>query len=185
MPELNEHEFASPLRSKVLAGAIVFVFLGFLVRFVQLQIIEGPTLRGAAIEQGLKKIEQIPVRGTLFDRRGRVVAASVPSFSIAITRQDFDPYRRQTLPILAQILGVDTNYIIEKISQGGFYTRFQPIKVWRDADAQIIAEVEENHDRLPGVDVVTESKREYIARCALRICSDTQKRFLRGCSMLW
>src|SRR5581483_8258413 len=163
MPELNEHEFASPLRSKVLAGAIVFVFLGFLVRFVQLQIIAGPTLRGAAIEQGLKKIEQIPVRGTLFDRRGRVVAASVPSFSIAITRQDFDPYRRQTLPILAQILGVDTNYIIEKISQGGFYTRFQPIKVWRDADAQIIAEVEENHDRLPGVDVVTESKREYIA----------------------
>ena len=163
MPELTEHEFASPLRSKILAGAIIFVFLGFLARFVQLQIVDGPALSGAAIEQGLKRIEQIPVRGTLFDRKGRVVAASVPSFSIAITRQDFDPYRHQTLPVLAKILGVDTNFIVEKISQGGFYTRFQPIKVWRDADPRIIAAVEENHDQLPGVDVETESKREYIA----------------------
>ena len=163
MADLNEHEFASPLRSKILAGAIIFVFLGFIVRFVQLQIVEGPALSGAAIEQGLKKIERIPVRGTLFDRRGRVVAASVPSFSVAVTRQDFDPYRKQTLPLLAQLLGVDTNFILDKINQGGFYTRFQPIKVWRDADAHIIAAIEENHDRLPGVDIYSESKREYVA----------------------
>ena len=103
------------------------------------------------------------MRGTIFDRKGRVVAASVPSFSIAITPQDFDPYRKQTLPMLAHILGVDTSFIVDKINQGGFYTRFQPIKIWRDADARVIAEIEENLDSLPGVDVVTESKREYIA----------------------
>ncbi|HET6402946.1 MAG TPA: penicillin-binding protein 2 [Candidatus Kapabacteria bacterium] len=163
MADLKEHEFASPLRSKILAGAIVLVFLGFLIRFVQLQIIEGPALSGQAIEQGLKRVEQIPVRGTIYDRRGRVVAASVPSFSIAITRQDFEPYRKETLPLIAQILGVDTNYILGKINQGGFYTQFQPIKIWSDADAQIIAQVEENHDQLPGVDVITESKRVYVA----------------------
>ncbi|MDP4200984.1 MAG: penicillin-binding protein 2 [Bacteroidota bacterium] len=163
MADLNEHEFASTLRGKIFAGAIIVVFLGFLVRFVQLQIIEGPALRGAAIEQGLKKIERVPVRGTIYDRRGRVVAASVPSFSVAVTRQDFDPYRAQTLPLLARILGVDTNYILERINQGGFYTRFQPIKVWRDADPRIIAQIEERQDQLPGVDIVSESKREYVA----------------------
>ncbi len=131
---------------RILAGAIIFVFLGFLARFVQLQIVEGPALSGRAIEQGLKRIEQIPVRGTIFDRKGRVVAASVPSFSIAVTPQDFDPYRKQTLPMLARILGVDTNFIVDKINQGGFYTRFQPIKIWRDADARVIAQIEENLD---------------------------------------
>jgi penicillin-binding protein 2 len=161
--DLNEHEFASPLRSRILAGAIIIVFFGFLARFVQLQIIEGPALSGAAIEQGLKKLEQIPVRGTIYDRRGRIIAASVPAFSIAVTRQEFDPNRTQNLQLLAHILGVDTNFIVERINQGGFYTRFQPIKVWRDADARVIAAVEENHDQLPGVDVVTESKREYVA----------------------
>src|SRR5436305_10856 len=134
MADLNEHEFASSLRSRILAGAIILVFLGFTVRFVQLQIVEGPALSDAATEQGLKKVEQTPVRGTLFDRRGRVVAASVPAYSVSITRQDFDPYRKETLPILARLLGVDTSFILDKINQGGFYTRFQPIKIWRDAD---------------------------------------------------
>jgi len=163
MADLNEHEFASPLRGRILVGAIIIVFLGFITRFVQLQIVEGPALRGAAIEQGLKKIERVPVRGTIYDRRGRVVAASVPSFSVAVTRQDFDPARKQTLPLLARILGVDTNFILERINQGGFYTRFQPIKIWRDADARIIAAIEEHQDQLPGVDIVSESKREYVA----------------------
>lgn len=163
MESLNDHEFASPTRSRILAGTIILVFLGFLARFVQLQIVEGPELSEAAVAQGLKKIERIPVRGTLYDRRGRVVAASVPSYSVSVTRQDFDPYRKQTLPLLAKLLGVDTNFILDKINQGGFYTRFQPIKVWRDADARVIAAVEEHHDELPGVDILTESKREYVA----------------------
>lgn len=163
MPALSEHEFASPLRSKIVAGLIFTVFLGFLIRFVQLQIIEGAALSEAAVEQGLKKIERIPVRGTLYDRRGRVVAASVPSYSVAVTPQDFNPYRKQTLPILAKILGVDTNFILQKLNQSGFYTRFQPVKIWRDADARIIAQVEENRAEMPGVDIIFESKREYVA----------------------
>jgi penicillin-binding protein 2 len=163
LSELNEHEFASPLRWKIFAGMIALMFLGFTVRFVQLQVIEGAMLADQAIEQGLKRIERIPVRGTLYDRRGRVVAASVPAYSVAVTPQDFMPYRKFTLPFLATILGVDTNFIMEKVNQAGFYTRFQPVKVWRDADPRIIAAIEENHDRLPGVDIVTESKREYIA----------------------
>jgi len=163
MPALTEHEFASPLRSKLFAGLIFTVFLGFLIRFVQLQIIEGATLSDAAVEQGLKRIERIPVRGTLFDRKGRVVAASVPSYSVAITPQDFNPYRNQTLPVLSRILGVDSNFILEKMKQTGFYTRFQPVKIWRDADARIIAAVEENKAQMPGVDILFESKREYVA----------------------
>lgn len=163
MNELSEHEFASPLRGKIFTGLIITIFLGFLIRLVQLQVIEGEALRGAAIEQGLKRIERIPVRGTLFDRTGRVVAASVPSYTVAVTPQDFAPYRSQTLPLLAKILGVDTNFILKKMSETGFYTRFQPVKIWRDATPRIIAMVEENHRNLPGVDILFESKREYIA----------------------
>lgn len=163
MSELSEHEFASPLRGKIFTGMIIAVFLGFIVRLVQLQVIEGEALRGAAIEQGLKRVERIPVRGTIYDRYGRVIAASVPSYTVAITPQDFTPYRKQTLPILAGILGVDTNFINEKLKEGGFYTRFQPVKIWRDATPRIIAAVEENHRNLPGVEVIFESKREYVA----------------------
>ena len=139
MPDLNEHEFASPLRSKIFAGAIILVFLGFTIRFIQLQIVEGPTLAGQASDQGLKRIERIPVRGGLYDRKGRVIAANVPSYSVYITPQDFLPFRAQSLPLLASILGVDTNYLALRLNQSSLYTHFQPVKVWRDADARVIA----------------------------------------------
>ncbi len=158
-----EHEFASPTRSRLLAGLIIAVFAGFLVRFVQLQLVEGTALSSAAVDQGLKKIERIPVRGALYDRRGRVIAASIPSYSVAITPQDFTPYRNAAMPVLADILGIDTNYISAKLKAAGYFKRFQPIKIWRDADARIIAAVEENQDKLPGVDIIVESKRQYIA----------------------
>jgi penicillin-binding protein 2 len=163
MNELSEHEFASPLRGKLFTGIIITVFLAFVVRLVQLQVIEGEALSGAAIEQGLKRIERIPVRGTIYDRYGRVIAASVPAYTVAITPQDFNPYRAQTLPKLAEILGVDTTFIVEKLKEGGFYTRFQPVKIWRDATPRVIAAVEENYRNLPGVDIIFESKREYVA----------------------
>lgn len=164
MNELSEHEFASPLRGKIFTGIIIAVFLAFIGRFVQLQVIEGDALSGAAQEQGLKRIERTPVRGTLYDRYGRVIAASVPSYTVAVTRQDFDPYRFRTLPMLAHILGVDTSFILSRLQkEGGFYTRFQPVKVWRDASPRIIAAIEENYRDLPGVDVIFESKREYVA----------------------
>ena len=158
-----EHEFASPTRSRLLAGLIIAVFTVFVVRFVQLQIVEGQALSEAAVDQGLKRIERIPVRGALYDRRGRVIAASVPSYSVAVTPQDFIPYRRLAMPALAQILGVDTNFIVQKLNQSGYYKRFQPVKIWRDADPRVIAAVEENHDKLPGVDIIVESKRQYVA----------------------
>jgi penicillin-binding protein 2 len=164
MNELSEHEFASPLRGKIFTGIVIAVFLAFVGRFVQLQVIEGETLSGAAIEQGLKRIERTPVRGTIYDRYGRVIAASVPSYTVAITRQDFDPYRHETMPLLSKILGVDSAFINMRLQkEGGFYTRFQPVKIWRDASPRIIAAVEENYRNLPGVDIIFESKREYIA----------------------
>ena len=163
MPELGEHEFASPLRSRIFAGIIIAVFVGFVVRFVQLQIVEGEALSVAAVDQGLKKIERIPVRGALYDRNGRVIAASIPSYGVTIIPEDFLPYRSSSLPVLARILGVDTNSIMLKVKQSGFYKRFQPIKIWRDADARIIAAVEEHHSEMPGVDITFESKRQYVA----------------------
>jgi penicillin-binding protein 2 len=82
---------------------------------------------------------------------------------VTIIPEDFLPYRSSSLPVLARILGVDTNSIMLKVKQSGFYKRFQPIKIWRDADARIIAAVEEHHSEMPGVDITFESKRQYVA----------------------
>jgi penicillin-binding protein 2 len=158
-----DHEFASPLRRRILAILIGITFLGFIARFVQLQVLEGEELRGAAAAQGIKRIERIPVRGAIYDRKARVVVASVPSYNVTITPQDFEAYRDETLPLLAKILDVDTTFIVLKLRQAAFYSKFQPVKIWNDADARIIAAIEESGEDLPGVDISYESKRHYEA----------------------
>ncbi|MDP4230272.1 MAG: penicillin-binding protein 2 [Bacteroidota bacterium] len=163
MFNFSDHEFASPVRRRTFAILIGLVFAGFIFRFAQLQLWEGTELRGAASAQGIKRIERVPVRGALYDRKGRVVAASIPSYTVMITPQDFNPYRRTSLPLLAKILGVDTNYIQIRLNQAGSYVNFHPVKVWSDADAKVIAAIEEHHDDLPGVDISFESKRQYVA----------------------
>ncbi|MBS1903364.1 MAG: penicillin-binding protein 2 [Bacteroidetes bacterium] len=159
----SDHEFASPTRRRIFATIVALVFAGFTTRFVQLQILEGAELRGAASAQGIKRIERIPVRGAIYDRYGRVIAASIPSYAITITPQDFQPYRKTTLPLLASLIGVDTTYILNRLNQSGTYTRFQPVKIISDVDARVIAAIEEHFDQLPGVDVTFESKRQYVA----------------------
>lgn len=158
-----DHEFASPLRRRILAIAIAIMFFGFVARFVQLQVLEGEELRGAAAAQGIKRIELIPVRGAIYDRKSRIVVASVPAYNVTITPQDFEPYRNEVLPLLAKILEVDTNYIITKLRAGALYSKFQPVKVWNDADARVIAAIEESGKDLPGVAISYESKRRYDA----------------------
>lgn len=163
MLNLSDHEFASPSRRRIFAVLIGLVFAGFIFRFVQLQLLEGSELRGAASAQGIKRIERIPVRGALYDRKGRVVAASIPSYTVMVTPQDFNPYRKTSLPLLAKILGVDTNYLIIRLNQAGSFVNFHPVKVWGDADAKVIAAIEEHFDDLPGVYISFESKRQYVA----------------------
>ena len=148
MLNFSDHEFASPVRRRTIAILIGLIFAGFIFRFGQLQLWEGSELRGAASAQGIKRIERIPVRGAIYDRQGRVVAASIPSYTVIVTPQDFNPYRKTSLPLLAKILGVDTNYIQIRLNQAGSYVNFHPVKVWGDADAKIIAAIEEHHDDL-------------------------------------
>ncbi len=159
----SDHEFASPTRRRILAVIIALVFGGFIFRFVQLQLLEGAELRGAASAQGIKRIERIPVRGAIYDRFGAVIAASIPSYALTITPQDFQPYKKTTLPLLAKLIGVDTNYILNKLNQSGFYTKFQPVKIISDLDPRMIAAIQERASDLPGIDITFESKRQYVA----------------------
>ncbi|HYM19462.1 MAG TPA: penicillin-binding protein 2 [Candidatus Kapabacteria bacterium] len=159
----SDQEFASPTRRRIFAAVIAIVFAGFIARFVELQILEGTELRGAASAQGIKRIERIPARGAIYDRYGTVVAASIPSYAVTITPEDFLPYRKQTLPVLASLLGVDTTYIINKLNQSGSYVKFQPVKIIGDIDVRTIAAIEEHLVDLPGIDISVESKRQYVA----------------------
>ncbi len=66
-------------------------FFGLTLRLIQLQVIEHPRLRQSALKQNQSKQEIVPERGEILDRRGNVMARSLPVPSVALYLADNDP----------------------------------------------------------------------------------------------
>lgn len=76
-------------RRTVLLTLFCFLwFFGLTLRLIQLQVIEHPRLRQAAVKQNRSKKVIIPERGEIVDRRGKVLARSLPVPSVALFQAD-------------------------------------------------------------------------------------------------
>ncbi|OGD21042.1 MAG: hypothetical protein A2W03_10190 [Candidatus Aminicenantes bacterium RBG_16_63_16] len=76
-------------RRTVLLTLFFFLwFFGLTLRLIQLQVIEHPRLRQLAVKQNQSKKDIIPERGEILDRRGKVMARSLPVPSAVLFRAD-------------------------------------------------------------------------------------------------
>ena len=137
---------------------ITLIFLLYLGRLYQLQLIYRDEYGKKSEENSIRTIPREPVRGTIFDRNGTLVVDNRPAFSVTIMPFEFD---RKNINYLAQILSLDPEFVSDRLKKGETYSRFAPIKIKRDIDFKTLAALEENRSRLPGVDYQVESKRFY------------------------
>jgi penicillin-binding protein 2 len=135
---------------------LLFVFL--LGRLVQLQFLYQDVYGKKSEENSIRPIAHDPIRGYIFDRNGVLLVDNRPSYTVTVTPAEF---RNAAIPFLSKILGVDSEYIQERVERGRMYNRFAPCKVKRDIDFSTLSAIEENRDKLPGVDYQIESKRYY------------------------
>lgn len=154
----ENREFASPGKMKFLRISTFFIVVIFVARLGQLQLVEGNKYKLVSEAQAIKKIRIEPYRGNLFDRNHILIVHNEPSFSITLTPNEFN---NATMPLLCSVLGLDSNDIKQTLNQYSNYSKFTPIKIYRDADFSVLSHLEEYRDRLPGIDIVTESKRLY------------------------
>ena len=152
-----DRSFGSNTRKRAFLVFTALVFLTFIGRLVQLQVIEGSAYRSRSEAQGIKQIVREPIRGAIYDRNGHAIVANIPSYSVLVTPNKITPETKVTL---ARILGTDTNTINEKIKQYKI-NNFSPVRIWRDIDRQAWVLLNEWHTELTGVDIVEESKRAY------------------------
>jgi penicillin-binding protein 2 len=145
-------------RKIVFFVAIGVVFTVFLLRLVQLQLLYSDVYGKKSEENSIRQIARDPIRGLLFDRKGKLVVDNRPSYSITVTPAEF---RADNLDFLSKILQLDPSIIKEKIEKGTKYNRFAPAKIKRGIDFKTLALIEENKDKLPGIDYQVESKRFY------------------------
>jgi penicillin-binding protein 2 len=155
---LNDNEIGSPVRKNIFKGLVLLLLGIYVVRLGYLQIIRGNVYRLKAEIQAIKQVTVDPFRGNVFDRNGEILVHNSPSFSISITPNEF---RLESVPLLASILKMDPAEILKFYEESKKLSRVKPNKIYRDADFETIASIEENHELLPGVDINVESKRLY------------------------
>jgi penicillin-binding protein 2 len=140
---------------------IGLVFLLFVARLYQLQLIYQPEYGKKSEDNSVRTIPKEPVRGYMYDRNGTLVVDNRPAFTVTIMPFEFDP---RTIGLLSSILSLDPEFIRDRLKKGAAYSRFVPVKIKRDMDFKALSALEENRDRLPGVDYHIESKRYYTTR---------------------
>ncbi|MDT3739129.1 MAG: penicillin-binding protein 2 [Candidatus Kapabacteria bacterium] len=151
-------EFASSGRHKFSRYLIYAIFGIFALRLGQLQIIEGEKYKSVSEAQAIKRVRLEPFRGNIFDVNNEIIVHNEASFSVTLTPASFNPV---IMPLLSSILEMDSTEIQSVVKKYQSYSKFNAIKIYRDADFRIISLIEEYSDELPGIDVVVEPKRLY------------------------
>jgi penicillin-binding protein 2 len=145
-------------KRRVLYTVISLVFLLFLGRLYQLQLIYSVEYGRQSEENSIRTIPKEPVRGYMYDRTGKLVVDNRPAFTVTIMPFEFDS---RTIPHLSSLLSLDPEFIVERVKTGEAYSRFAPVKIKRDIDFKTLSALEEYRQHLPGVDYQIESKRHY------------------------
>jgi penicillin-binding protein 2 len=148
-------------KRRTLYVVIGFVGLVFLARLYQLQLIYRDEYGRKSEENSIRTIPREPVRGYMYDRNGTLVVDDHPAFTVTIMPFEFD---KKQIDYMGSLLGLDPEFIRDRLRKGEAYSRFSPVKIKRDIDVRTVAALEENRDKLSGVDYQVESKRFYTTR---------------------
>ncbi len=152
-------------RERTLTLLVIAVFALVILRLFYLQVLQGARYRDLSEENRIRVEVLTAPRGEIRDRKGRLLADSVPSFTVTLDPWDM-VYTRSpaeldsTLAALGPILGAEPAALKEKVRRERTQS-FLPIRLKRNADMKSVAFVSEHRDRLPGVEVESEPLRRY------------------------
>ena len=155
---MNDLNFGSPFRRRIIFVMIVGFFAICFAQLFNMQILQQPIYSIKSDENSVKPIYQLAPRGIFFDRNHEVLVGNKPSFTLRITPSTYD---KKLSPYLEAILGMSPGYIDRILRVNQSYSKFLPRKIAKDVSFKVIAWYEENSTKLPGVDYVMETQRDY------------------------
>lgn len=153
---------------------VLAVFVVFVLRLYQLQVIEHDQYIIDADENRLSELPQQAIRGIMVDRNDRELAVNVPSYNVTIIPAELPLEPSAELAIFNRISAL-TNVpanpdgaelagqvsIAELVDEGERIAPFRPVTVAADVEFTIALQILEERIDLPGVNIEPTSVREY------------------------
>ena len=106
-------------RTRFLALIVAFWVLAILVRLVQIQAFGHAAAKARVTTQSREELPIRADRGTIYDRKGRILAQSIPSKSVFVQPSPGGPKEAHFAPVraAAPILGLDRDAVAQKLRQ--------------------------------------------------------------------
>ncbi len=153
-------EDRSGLKYKWCTMIIVFTLIILTIKLWDLQIMKGDELRKMSEQNRIRIRKVLAPRGIIFDRTGKILADSRPSFNLYITPEDIEDFS-QTVDGLARLINMDREEIVQKLkSSSGLPSSF-PVKIKADITMDEVAKIEAHRVYLHGVSSQIEPRRYY------------------------
>ncbi len=140
---------------------VASMVIGLLVlRLAKLQILDAGLYSGESRSNAVRELRVTPARGTVVDRRGRLIVDNEDTYTVLITPRYFDPERTD---LLASLLSVPDTVVTRKLAEATAWNAFRPSPAFRSVSFDVIGRLLENRSRLPGVTYEAAQKRRYVA----------------------
>ena len=148
-------------RTQLVMIAVSVVFFLLTGRLWVLQVLQGERFTYLSKNNRIR-IKTIPgIRGMVFDRKGRLLVDSRPSFDLLFVPEDSqDP--KLTLRHLARLLGLDEGQYLRMLDKKKRRLPFREVVLDRDVSWRTVVAVETHERDLPGVTLRIRPKRSYL-----------------------
>ena len=155
---MQRHTITAETREKLGLLAVVLVMLFLFGGLLKLQILEHEVLAERSENNRIRVQPLVPRRGVVYDREGRIIVDNRPSFTVSIVAAE--SVKGVSIPSLADALGLDTLQVRKRL-QKNMVSRWQPAPIKRDIPFEVVAVIEEQGSRFPGVSIHMEEVRRY------------------------
>ncbi len=148
-------------KKNVFIGAVLVLFLILTIGFFRIQISRSSIYSRKSLQNSIRMITRMPVRGNIYDRNGLLIVDNRPAFSLYLVPSEVNDH---TIQVISRLSGLSEQEIRKKLRQSG---RFQPVKIIRQVDMETLTWIQENILDLPGVEWRPEPKRHYTRHSGL------------------
>lgn len=144
---------------------MVGIFSILAVRLAMLQLVQASDYRMLSEKNRVRIIPVRAPRGEIIDRQGIVLAKNKQVFSVSISQMPGQQDQTAVINTLAGILGpyypeITPEYI-QSLMEQSRSRRYEPVVVKRNIDMNIVTQLEELREELPGVSIDVEPIRVY------------------------
>ncbi len=166
---LQDEQRERNAKSLFLIVTVAVFFLLIIARLAFLQIIQADLNIRLSKENSMRLRVILPPRGCIYDRNGEILARNRPSYSICVLPSKLPSklkYRKEIIARLCSIRDSSGAIVFDSVELEATIKkangrRYDPTRLKEDVSLDLMSIVEEHSLELPGIIVVSESRREY------------------------